>query len=96
MAHHINILELAAVLNFVRYATRDLLWIEVRFFHVVDSRVTSCVLAKGRSSSKILNRILRRIGALLIICDLYLLPLWTISQWNFADEPSRVWGRPPD
>ena len=93
---HINVLELAVVFTCLRHVARDLGLVEKRFFHIVDSRVTSCVLAKGRSSSKILNRTLRRISALLIACDLYLYPLWTISQWNFADLPSRVWDPPPD
>ena len=93
---HINVLELIAFFNFLRFAARDLGWVETMFFHVVDSRVTSCVLAKGRSSSKNLNRLLRRICALLVACDLYLYPLWTISQWNFVDLLSRVWGLPPD
>ena len=93
---HINVLELAAVLNFLRFAARDLEWANLRVFHIVDSRVVSCVLAKGRSSSKLLNRLLRRICSVLVACDLYILPLWTISQWNFGDIPSRVVGRPPD
>ena len=61
----------------------------MRLFHVVDSMVTSSVLAKGRSSSRVLNRILRRICALVLAADLYVLPLWTISGWNFSDSGSR-------
>ena len=87
---HINVLELSAVFNFVRYAVRVYGWHQLRLVHVVDSRVVSCVLAKGRSSSKLLNRILRRLCSLLLAADLYLLPVWTISQWNHGDIPSRV------
>ena len=75
---------------------RDLGWAQLRLSHIVDSRVVSCVLAKGRSSSKLLNRLLRRICSILVAADLYLLPLWIISQWKFGDIPSRVVGRPPD
>ena len=96
VTNHINVLELSAVFNFLRYATRDLGWCQLRLFHIVDSRVVSCVLAKGRSSSKLLNRILRRICSILVATDLYILPLWTISQWNFGDLPSRVFDHPPD
>ena len=62
----------------------------IRFFHVFDSRVCSCVIAKGRSSSRVLNRILRRVASLLLASDAYALPLWTISAWNFSDSGSRV------
>ena len=91
---HINVLELAAVLNFIRYATRELGWRATRFFHIVDSRVTSCVMAKGRSSSYLLNRTLRRQNALLLLADLYVMPVWTLSRWNYADAPSRAFSRP--
>ena len=89
-SQHINVLELTAVLNFIRMAVKEYDWSELRFFHVVDSRVCSCVLAKGRSSSRALNRLLRRITAVCVACDLYLLPIWTLSAWNFADIPSRA------
>ena len=91
---HINVLELLAFLNFLRqFTAKD--GNAIRFYHVLDSRVSSCVLAKGRSSSKLLNRILRRVTALLLASDAYCLPLWTISSWNFSDVGSRC-SRPPD
>ena len=89
-SNHINVLELAAFLNFVKFACREKNLAGERFFHVLDSRVAACVVAKGRSSSKLLNRLLRRLVALFIVADLYVFPLWTISAWNFADAPSRV------
>ena len=87
---HINVLELTAFLICLRLCTRELGLCSARFFHVLYSRVCCCVLAKGRSSSKLLNRLLRRITCLLLFSDAYLLPLWTISGWNFADAPSRL------
>ena len=91
---HINVLELLAFFNFLRQFTAKS-GRSVRFYHVLDSRVCSCVLAKGRSSSKLLNRIPRRIAAVLLASDAYCFPLWTISSWNFADVGSRS-SRPPD
>lgn len=62
----------------------------MRYFHVLDSMVTRGCLAKGRSSSPRLNRVLRRCAAYLLGSDMYQFPLWTISRWNFADKPSRL------
>ena len=61
-----------------------------RYLHIFDSRVASCVLAKGRSSRSKLNRVLRRVNALLLVGDVYVLPMWTISGWNSADVGSRA------
>lgn len=47
-------------------------------------------LAKGRSSSKRLNKVVRKCNAHLLALDNYMFPLWTISRWNFADKPSRL------
>ena len=61
----------------------------LRFVHVVDSMVTAAVLAQGRSTSKVLNRTLRRIAALLLAGDLYVVPVWTVSGWIFSEYGSR-------
>ena len=92
---HINVLELLAFLNYLKSISKDPSRHSVRFLHVFDSRVCSCILAKGRSSSCMLNRILRRIAAVSFAADLYVLPLWTISRWNFSDSGSRAVLRPP-
>jgi hypothetical protein len=86
---HINVLELAAFFNYLKRLSSDSTEHSARFFHILDSRVSSCVLAKGRSSSKLLNRCLRRVAGYLLASDLYVLPLWTISAWNFSDAASR-------
>ena len=92
---HINVLELLAFFNYVKLHVLSSSHHSARFLHVFDSRVCSCVLSKGRYSSCMLNRILRRITALLLAADLYVLPLWTISGWNFSDSGSRAVKRPP-
>ena len=92
---HINVLELVAFFNFLRAFSLRQGHQSVRFVHVLDSMVCSVILAKGRSSSRVLNRSLRRIAALLIAADTSVIPVWTISAWNFSDAGSRF-VRPPD
>ena len=92
---HINVLELLACFNYLCFLVTRPNGRCCRIFHILDSRVSSCVLTKGRSSSRILNRTLRRIAALVVGADLSVQPLWTISAWNFSDTASRaVPGRP--
>ena len=88
--HHINVLELVALLNYLRACVGKAVNHSIRMLHVLDSRVVSCVIAKGRSSSCKLNRILRRVSALLLASDVYVFPLWTVSGWNFADYGTRA------
>lgn len=86
---HINVSELIACFNYLRGVIQRYSFGGLRFVHVVDSMVTAAVLTKGRSSSKVLNRTLRRIAALQLAGDLYIVPVWTISAWNFSDHGSR-------
>ena len=91
-SQHINVLELVAFFNYLRACSIKADSHSCRFIHILDSRVVSCVLAKGRSSSVKLNRILRRVTSLLLACDMYVLPMWTVSGWNFSDHGSRAVG----
>ena len=83
-------LESIAFLIYFRKACCETSFQHTGAFHIFDSRVCSCVIAKGRSSSKVLNRPLRRYCALALASDSYILPLWTISSWNFSDPGSRI------
>ena len=88
---HINVLELLAFFNYLKRACMNLESHATRILHVLDSQVCACVVAKGRSSSRVLNRVLKRVGALCIASDVYVFPLWTISSWNSPDAGSRAW-----
>ena len=77
-SRHINVLEFVAVLIHFRKACCETSFQHTRAFHIFDSRVCNCVIAKGRSSSKVLNRPLRRYCALALASDSYILPLWII------------------
>ena len=87
---HINVLEVSAFLVEFRRRTRQVHQLGTLFFNVTDSQVMFHCLSKGRSSSPRLNRLLRRVNALSLMGDVLPVHLWTISKWNFADKPSRL------
>ena len=86
---HINMLELRSILHALEWRARTGTFHSCRFLHLSDSQICLAVLTKGRSSSKRLNRILRRIAALCLCLNLYPLWAWVESRLNPADEPSR-------
>ena len=86
---HINELELATVAALIKHRGRSSAHFRRRWILIVDSMVTRGALAKGRSPSRRLNRLLRRSAAALLATDSYLFPLWTISRWNFSDGAPR-------
>ena len=86
---HINCLEVRAVLNYLRYRSRNSARYNSRFLLIVDSQVTASVMAKGRSSSQQLNVLLRRVSGLMLLCGFRLVVGWTHTEWNPADKPSR-------
>ena len=80
---HINELEMNAFAVFLKRRSRTVGKQHTKFFHVLDSMVCRGALAKGRSSSRRLNRVLRRCSALLLAMDgycylLYVSPTRTI------------------
>ena len=88
---HINILELKAVILYFERVCSLSCNFHSRFLHLLDSRVACAVLAKGRSSSGQLNKLLRRLASTMIASDCTLYPLWASSNWQPADRGSRVW-----
>ena len=90
---HINILELLATLKSFRWRSRSKRFYRARVMHLLDSQVCLAVLVKGRSSSIQLNRILQRLAALLLACDVLALFAYIKSEFNPADLPSRRHGK---
>ena len=86
---HINELEVCAVNVTIKHRHRSRRHFHRRWFQIVDSMVTRGALAKGRSPSGRINRLLRKSAAGLVIQNGYIVPLWTISRWNFSDKASR-------
>ena len=89
-AQHINVLEYIAFSNYLRSLSNKTNCHSHRFFHIFDSRVVASVVAKGRSSSRRLNRIARRTVPHILGMDLYVHTLWTVSPWMPADGGSRL------
>eukprot|EP00435_Cladocopium_sp_Y103_P052367 s993_g16.t1 len=92
-SEHINYLEIRAFIAMLKRRIRQVHVHATRYLHIVDSSVTREAVAKGRSSSPQVNKLLRKICALCLVSDTYPLVAWTVSRWNFADLASR--GKPP-
>ena len=86
---HINVLEMRMYLSAVEWRLRRCSNQGTRFLHLLDSQVCLGVAAKGRSSSHQLNRLCRRLCALLMAGELYPLLAYVATDENPADEPSR-------
>ena len=55
----------------------------------IDSKVVEGIIAKGRSSSRELNLLMRSLAADMLVGDIQLGILGLASKLNPADEPSR-------
>ena len=86
---HINLLELRAVLRTLEWRSRSTAFHSCRFMHLSDSQIVLAVLTKGRSSSRRINRLLRKVASLCLCLNLYPLWAWISSRLNPADGPSR-------
>ena len=86
---HINLKEARGLLTYVRWVLRTPRHFGHRLVVLVDSKVVVGAVAKGRSSSVPLNRLLRRLAALCFLGDLTLHVVFIPSAHNPADAPSR-------
>jgi len=99
---HINVLECRAVVLMLRQRLRDPTQLGVRFLHLVDSRVCLGMIAKGRTSSLRLRRVLGKVNALLIAGQCGMTLGFCRTHLNPSDRPSRraggsgVSGSPPE
>ena len=84
---HINILEEASILRLVNYLGR--MCKPLRAVALVDSFVVRGATSKGRSSSRALSAILRRVGAATVAFGVYLTLPFVPTRWNPADDPTR-------
>eukprot|EP00971_Amphidinium_carterae_P218281 4332578-Amphidinium_carterae.1 len=73
----------------IRWRLRDPSMVNHRFVHAVDSQVALGVLVKGRSSSIMLNRILRKINSTILAGNLLPSYVFIRTDLNPADAPSR-------
>eukprot|EP00435_Cladocopium_sp_Y103_P058885 s1903_g20.t2 len=86
-ASHINLLELKSVEGLVDTQVKKAQ--SLRFISLVDSNVSRGALGKGRSASKAVMAVLRRINSKLIASDLYMVNPFCPTRLNVADDPTR-------
>ena len=88
---HINLLELNTVLISIRWVLSHQHSISMRTMLCIDNAASYYALRKGRST-KLLST-LRKIGGLLLVSGLSLSLLWVPSNYNPADNASRVFSK---
>ena len=88
---HINSRELRSIIHSVEWRIKHLKECEVRIFHLTDSYVCMSIVSKGRTSSKMLQPLLRRLSATLLAFNIYLLVSHVESTDNPTDHDSRLW-----
>lgn len=91
---HINILEMEALYQTVRWRARSNRLFRKRFLHLVDSQVVLGVAAKGRTSSQKLSKSLHKYNMLVLALHTFPLLGWVLTHLNPSDVPSR-WYEPP-
>ena len=86
---HINVAEGMAVLRWLQRACRSGRCWQAKLTIIVDSKVVKGALDKGRSPSVFLNRVVRHIASIALTAGLWLEILYTPSEFNIGDLPSR-------
>jgi len=84
---HINLLELRAAEKLVETQAKRRL--SLRFLSMVDFNVSRGALSKGRSASRAVSAILRRINSTLVTADLYVVDAFCPLRLHVADDPAR-------
>ena len=84
---HINLLEENSLLRLCSRLAKGVT--PVRATALVDSNVVRCATAKGRSSSRGLASILRRVSSICLGAGLYLNTGFVPTRLNTADDPTR-------
>ena len=87
---HINELEARACLAQLKWRARSVAHAGTRCLHLLDSGVTIGVLNKKRSSSRQLNRVIKRFDVLELASAIQCSFGFVRSERNPADKPSRV------
>lgn len=86
---HINPLECRGILLSLLWQIRQGQGVASRLFHLTDSYVCQSILSKGRTSSKAMQHVVRRINAVLLACHSVLILGHVDSADNPTDEGSR-------
>ena len=86
-ALHINVLEVSSAVRVLLEAGKR--GAHARFLAFVDSSVARGALAKGRSTSRLLQPLLKRACVIQVCYDLYPVWLYSPTRLNVADDPTR-------
>ena len=86
---HINKLELRSILLAIQFRVNHHHETNMRIFHISDSYVCLSVIGKGRTGSKQLSKILRKLNAVLLAHGLTLIIGHVESTMNPTDGASR-------
>lgn len=90
ISEHINVLELRAILLAAKYQILHLHVEQSRIFHITDSFVGMSVVAKGRTGSKQLARVLKELNAWLLGFGVMMIIGHVESTENPTDGASRA------
>ena len=85
---HINVLEAQAVLIWFKRLAKQRFQNQ-RVIILVDSAVVKGAVTKGRSGSRVLNKVLRQLAAICLAHNFYCELVWIPTWANPADAPSR-------
>ena len=86
---HINVLEMRAVLNSLKWRLERQSRVKIKFVHMVNSLVCLHSLSRGRTSSRKLRRTLLRVNSLLLAIGSSVVWSYVHTSLNPADAPSR-------
>lgn len=87
---HINLLEMRMILHAILWKTRKVSAVNKRWLHLEDSMVCLLILTKGRTSSRMLQPVVRQIGAIQLAMGAQLLHGHVGSSENPTDAASRA------
>ena len=88
----IVLLEAQALLTGLRWLVSNPNFFGRRIIFFIDSQSLLGAVVKGRSSSRRLNRLCRKMAAYFLVSQIKPSYIWIPSECNPADEPSRVGG----
>eukprot|EP00438_Fugacium_kawagutii_P011579 Skav215976 [mRNA] locus=scaffold1856:11743:18721:+ [translate_table: standard] len=84
---HVNILELSSVLRLAVFLAKEAS--HKRVVALTDSSVVRGAISKGRTSSRGLGAVLRKICAVLVAAGVYITVPYVPTRLNVADDPTR-------
>ena len=91
---HITLKEAKALLIAIRRLSRSKLNRNKRHLILLDNLALVFAVGKGRAHSFELLRVLQRIAAVCLSCNITIRPRWVRSEVNVADAPSRGFIQP--